>query len=334
MIKTEYKNSISIIIPYRDDFYNLKKLLLELSREIYAFCEIIIVDSSNEIEFCSEKLLKEFGKLDIKVIKKKDCFPGNARNVGARNTSAEIICFLDSKTIPSKDWLQNGLSTLKKKKIDLVIGCFKSVETSWFGKIVKASTFGNISHFCLPGTIIERSKFLESGGFNPTVRAGEDIDWLNRISQLGYKIFRPNEANLNYTGLPQSLIAVIKKWYLYSMENAKVNILITQKSIYFFLLLFFILYIAYRWNYMFTGGDWDSSPYFIPHLNTILWSFLGLSYLLFRAVILPLIRKESLRFIFPINFIFICVLSLTIDMVKIPGRLYGFWKIVSYQQKI
>lgn len=332
-MKTEFKNSISIIIPYRNDFYSLRKLLLELSRDVYTYCEIIIVDSSNKVEFFSEKLLKEFGNSDIKVIRKGDCFPGNARNIGARNTSSEVICFLDSKTIPSKDWLQNGLRVLNKKNVDLVIGCFKSVETSWFGKIVKASTFGNISHFCLPGTIIRRSKFLESGGFNPAVRAGEDIDWFNRIFQLGYKIYRPNKTNLDYTGLPQSLTKVIKKWYLYSMENAKVNILITQKSIYFFLLLFFILYIAYRWNYIFTGGDWDSSPYFIPHLNTILWSFLGFSYLLFRAVIMPLIRKERLRFLFPINFIFICVLSLVIDIVKIPGRLYGFWKIISYQQK-
>ncbi|MDA8709371.1 glycosyltransferase [Gammaproteobacteria bacterium] len=333
-MKTEFKNSISIIIPYRNDFYSLRKLLLELSRDVYTYCEIIIVDSSNKVEFFSEKLLKEFGNSDIKVIRKGDCFPGNARNIGARNTSSEVICFLDSKTMPSKDWLQNGLRVLNKKNVDLVIGCFKSVEASWFGKIVKASTFGNISHFCLPGTIIRRSKFLESGGFNPAVRAGEDIDWFNRISQLGYKIYRPNKTNLDYTGLPQSLTKVIKKWYLYSMENAKVNILITQKSIYFFLLLFFILYIAYRWNYIFTGGDWDSSPYFIPHLNTILWSFLGCSYLLFRSVFIPLIRKEKLSFLFPINFIFIGLLSLLIDLVKIPGRLYGFWQIISYNHKI
>jgi len=333
-MKTEFKNSISIIIPYRNDLDSLRKLLLELSKEIYTFCEIIIVDSSNMVEFSSEKLLKEFSNLDIRVLRKRNCFPGNARNVGARNTSAEIICFLDSKTIPSKDWLQHGIRVMSMKNFDLVIGCFKSVETSWFGKIVKASTFGNISHFCFPGTIIKRSKFIESGGFNPAVRAGEDIDWFNRISLLGYKIYRPNKTNLDYTGLPQSFTGVVKKWYLYSMENAKVNILITQKSIYFFLLLVFILYVAYRWNYIFTGGDWDSSPYFIPHLNTILWSVLGCSYLLFRSVFIPLIRKEKLSFLFPINFIFIGLLSLVIDLVKIPGRLYGFWQIISYNHKI
>lgn len=145
MAKHELKIGISIIIPYRNDFSSLRLLLLELTDNIYDFCEIIIVDSSDEVKFSSKKLAEEFHSLDIKVIEEKNCFPGNARNIGVRHASSEIICFLDAKTLPSKDWLHNGLTFLNDKEIDLVLGCFKSVEISWFGKIVKASTFGNIS---------------------------------------------------------------------------------------------------------------------------------------------------------------------------------------------
>jgi len=333
-MQNESSIKISIIIPHKDDLPNLTALLHNLNDSQYKNCEIIIIDSSTSDILQTLESIISASLIKIRIIQGKNYFPGKARNIGIRNAEGERICFLDSKTLPTKNWLSDGLLQLDEGDNTIVLGKFQSVEYSFFARVVKAATFGNIPHYSLPGTITHKKIFMEAGGFNPFTRAGEDIDWLNRMKNLGYNIKKPKSVNLTYTGLPTSLIEVIKKWYLYSMENAKVNILIAQKSAYFFLFLVFFLYLAYRWNYIFTGGAWDRSPYFIPHLNTILWSIMGLGYIFFRSLIMPLKRKEKISFLLPINFIFIGAVSLIIDLVKIPGRIYGFLKIFTYPDKI
>lgn len=324
---------ISIIIPHKDEFNNLYKVINAMRSQTYRPFEIIIVDSSTSSLKLENSLIKE---LNITIIDRatESIFPGHARNLGAEMAKGDLLAFLDCKTIPNRDWLQDSMDQFKNSKSDILLGSFVCQEEDWFSKIAKAAIFGNIIHSCIPGSIIQKDKFKISGGFSELVRAGEDIDWINRLDQMGYDIAKSSSKPMTYSGLPNNLIDVIKKWYLYSMENAKVNILATQKSIYFFFLILFFLYIAYRWNYIFTGGNWDESHLFIPHLNTILWLTLASSYIALRCLILPLLRKESFSFLLPFNFIIVGLIGLVIDLSKIPGRIYGFWKIMTFRKKI
>ena len=105
------------------------------------------------------------------------------------------------------------------------------------------------------------------------VRAGEDIEWIQRIEYLGIKSMQPSDQNIYYYGFPSSVFKLIKKWNEYSIANAKLNILTFQKVIYFYLISILALYFLYTWNYIFTEGQWDESSSFIPNLNTIAWSF-------------------------------------------------------------
>jgi glycosyltransferase involved in cell wall biosynthesis len=333
-MRQESSINTSIIIPHKNDFSSLKKLLFHLDDSLYSDCEILVVDSSAHHIYVNLEEIAKQSTVSVKIIRGDNYYPGHARNIGAKSALGQILFFLDSKTIPSKNCLADGLLLLGQDYQSLVIGKFESIEYTLFGKIVKAATFGNIPHYSIPGTLIYKKLFLQSGGFNPIIRAGEDIDWLNRLKQIGCTIKKPTDVTLIYSGLPDSLLGIAKKWYLYSMENAKVNILTIQKSVYFSFLLFFILYLAYRWNYIFTDGAWDSSPYFIPHLNKVLWSTLGICYISLRALILPLQRQEKLTFLLPVNFIFVAIVSLIMDFAKIPGRIYGFWKMLTYTNKL
>jgi len=324
---------ISILIPYKDEFQNLLKVLQSLRQQVYKSFEVIIVDSSATPLNLDSELLSE---LKIVIINRigESIFPGHARNLGAEIATGHYLAFLDSKTIPGELWLQESIGQLKSSQSDILIGSFLSVEEHWFSRRAKAAIFGNISHRSIPGSLIKKEKFKFSGGFSESVRAGEDIEWINRLDQMNYKITHSESDAIIYSGLPKNLMQIVKKWHLYSMENAKVNILATQKSIYFFFLLLFFLYAAYRWNYIFTGGNWDESPLFIPHLNTILWVTLVGLYIALRSFIMPIIKKEPLSFLLPFNFIIVGLIGLAIDVAKIPGRIYGFWKIFTFRQKL
>ena len=138
----------------------------------------------------------------------------------------------------------------------------------------------------------------------------------------------PEKQSFTYVGLSKNLITHFQKCVFYSFENSKVNILHLQKNLYFFLLTLFILYFIYSWNYLFTYGAWDSSPYFIPNINTIIWLSLGFSDLSIRGIWLPLKRKEEFSYLFPVNWIFIAIVGVIIDLIKIPGRVFGAYKLI------
>jgi hypothetical protein len=88
-----------------------------------------------------------------------------------------------------------------------------------------------------------------------------------------------------------------------------------------------ILYFIYSWNYLFTQGAWSNSPYFVPNLNTIVWSVLLLIYAFVRGIIMPLNKKEELLYILPVKWILIATLGFLIDVSKLPGRIYGLYRL-------
>jgi hypothetical protein len=94
------------------------------------------------------------------------------------------------------------------------------------------------------------------------------------------------------------------------------------------------LYFIYSWNYLFTSGSWDESPYFIPNLNKVLWALILVSYSFFRSIYLPLKKKEKLSYIFPVNWIFVGLIGCMIDLLKMPGRLFGLWRLIIFKSNI
>ena len=320
---------ISIIIPHKDDTLFLKNLVHELAHQTLSSFEIIVVDSSHsEIKVTKDIFRDDLG-LSIKIIHTKNTFPGKARNIGVHHASAKYIAFIDSKSIPSNDWLQKNYDLLKFSDSKVILGLFRASDNNlnFFQMLLKASSYGNLKHVSVPGSLMAKDIFLSSGGFNETVGAGEDIEWIERLHKLNLKVTIANQINFFYIGFPETAHKAIIKWVFYSFENAKINILQTQKSLYFILLMVLILYFIYSWNYLFTQGAWINSPYFVPNLNTIVWSVLLLIYTLARGIIMPLNKKEKFLFIFPATWILIAVLGFLIDISKLPGRIYGLYRI-------
>tara|TARA_Y100000768_G_scaffold362209_1_gene320849 strand:- start:3480 stop:4496 length:1017 start_codon:yes stop_codon:yes gene_type:complete len=320
---------ISIIIPHKDDLIFLRNLIKELSNQTFKNFEVIIVDSSSNEMRVSEDMFHEESKLSIKIIHTKNTFPGKARNIGVNEASAEYIAFIDAKSIPVKNWLQKNYDLLNASDAKIILGLFKSANSdlNFFQKILKASSYGNIQHVSVPGSLMRKDTFKSSGCFNEDVGAGEDIEWIERLQKLNLKLEISNEINFFYIGFPKTLNKAIKKWVFYSFENAKINILQTQKSLYFILLMVLILYFIYSWNYLFTQGAWNNSPYFVPNLNTIVWSVLFFIYSIIRGIIMPLKKREPLLYIFPVQWIFIFFVGFLIDISKLPGRIYGLYRL-------
>lgn len=331
MIKSNnpFSSLISIVIPCKNDAVFLENVLIDISKQSYKNFEIIIIDSSFYKDELEALIKKKFSSMSIKIISTDSAYPGEARNIGVSASKGVYIAFIDAKSRVDSQWLEYNSNLLLSSEADIVLGRFKcsDKDLSFTQKILKASTHGNLEYISTPGSILSKEKFLHSGGFK-LVGAGEDIDWVNRIRDLQWSIETSDNISFFYVGYSKRIFSHFKKCIFYSFENSKLNILQTQKNLYLYLLLLMGLYFSYSWNYLFTKGMWDASPYFIPNLNTAIWISIGLIYIFARGVFLPLKKKEKLIFIFPINWILIALISFIIDILKIPGRALGAFKLI------
>ena len=117
---------------------------------------------------------------------------------------------------------------------------------------------------------------------------------------------------------------LIKKWFVYSFENSKVNILLKEKFSYMGLAFIIFSILLYRWNHIVSGGVWNENALlFIPNLNKIFWSAFLFLYLIYRGLYKPISDKVVTTFLLPFLWILVGTLGLIIDLVKAPGRVYG-----------
>ena len=101
---------ISIVIPSNNFSHSLEKVLESISKQSLKPKEVVIVDSSPNDK--NQDLTKKFIEfLNIKFIQVDQAYPGEARNLGVKNSSEEILLFIDSKTVPSKVCLTTLISS-------------------------------------------------------------------------------------------------------------------------------------------------------------------------------------------------------------------------------
>lgn len=322
-----YQNiNISIIIPaYNAENYILK-LIERIESQTLLPNEIIIVDSSssNNIRVLIEN---RKNKLNIIVKNIKFSYPGSARNIGVSYSKNDWIAFLDCRTIPEIDWLESIVKNIRKNETQFIGACRLCSADTEFKKILRAVSYGRIPAKSLAGSLISKNLFSQIGGFNPSVRAGEDLEWFDRFKVNGINLEWDCNPHLIYEGLPESLFYTIQKWYIYNISNSQIIIRIYQKFAYLLIFVVLILLLSWNWNNIVT--DWDETNIlFLPNITKIILSFLILVYILVRGIILPMRIKEPLDFILPYRFIQISYVGLCIDLAKAPGMIVGAIKLL------
>ena len=241
--------------------------------------EVIILDPDKKNKLLNFFKFKKF-KYKLRLIKfRGDNYQGNKRNYGVKISKGNIIAFLDVKTLPKNDWLQNSYNLLQKEEIKYVFGSTRYFYNTFFQKILLFTTFGNINHETLPGTIMEKNFFITNGYFITNVISGEDLEMKERIKKNYFQANKSIEYNLEYSDLPKSIFPVLKKYFVYSIYNAFVEVQQNMKTIYLVLLLLFSSIIIPKWNYIIP--NWSDNPMYIPNITKIYIIIITIIYLIF-----------------------------------------------------
>ena len=291
--------SISVVIPTYNNKKSFENVLDAVYKQTIRPKQIVIIDSSdvNEIEI---NLHKYNDNIEIIYKKVEKSFPGSARNQGVQIASEKYLAFLDSKTIPNRNWLSSSFAMLRD--YDVVFGSVQYKGVSGFQKLISASIYGenNIEH--ISGTLMLKSVFLKIGFFDEKTRAGEDLDWKTRLKESEFNYYFPAKANAVYSEISSNLIFHMKRAFIYQMHSAFLDIQHSTRAVFLSLFLILLATLVPSWNGLII--NYEKNALFVPHITKFFLLFVGLfiivSIVCLKLFLINVRKRRSL--IFLINF--------------------------------
>lgn len=321
----------TLIIPYLNytNFEKLNFILNIILNSKYIPNEILLIYSYKKNINISYSLINTLKKKKIVLKKfyKKKMYPGEARNFGIIKSRNNIIGFLDLETVPNKNWLFEGIKSLKVN--DVCWGQTVCNALSYRDKIIRASTLGSKIHITIPGTILKKKIFLQSGMFIENVRAGEDGDFISRVNLHNIKCNLSAEKIIYNGQINKSFLKILKKWYLNYSHGKNLPHIYIQKKIYYLPISLLVIIISFNWNSFVT--EWNESNYkYIPNITKItIFSIISV-YIFIRGLIYPCRKEEKISFLLPFNFLVIGIFTFFLDMTK----LYSFSNFFNIKKKL
>jgi len=221
-ITLDLRPAISVIIPTKNNSHYVGGCLDSLvNQDFDKSFEVIIVDESDDNTL---EIVKNFeSKLGLKFIRTSNSTPGSARNEAIKRAKAEILAFIDSDALASKNWLRKGYNLVKsfskKNKLALVGGpdtgvpndgfvpdCINAVLSSYFGSGPINSKFkssGNLRKVGVDSLIAcnlfaLKSSLVDVGLFDDYLVPAEETDIVINLEKKGYVNFYSPDLRVSH----------------------------------------------------------------------------------------------------------------------------------------
>ncbi len=175
---------ISIVVPTLNEERLLPRLLDSIQRQRFSDYEVIIADAGSSDR--TRAVAQSFGALVV-----EGGLPARGRNAGADAAAGEYIFFFDADVELPDGFLEQAVGELDERYLDLAT-CEIRPRSNYLIDVL-VHRFINISiratlrvdpkamGFCI---FITRRLFFRAGGFDETVRVGEDAEFVKRAAKI------------------------------------------------------------------------------------------------------------------------------------------------------
>jgi glycosyltransferase involved in cell wall biosynthesis len=223
---------ISVIIPNHNGEKTIALCLDGALASHYANYEVIVVDDCS-----SDSSVSIIEKYPCKLIRLSEHGGASkARNTGARNSTGEVLFFIDADCIMQPDTLAKASAAYLEHGPGVSIGGtysrlpydqnFFSVFQSVFIHYSETKNCLNPDYIATHAMLISADLFQKSGGFNEQfLPILEDVELSHRLKQMGYSLrIDPHiqvQHIFNFT-LVKSMRNGVRKskyWSIYSIKN-------------------------------------------------------------------------------------------------------------------
>ncbi|AHH20542.1 putative glycosyltransferase [Nocardia nova SH22a] len=176
------RDDVTVVVPVKDNPSGLARLLAATG-EVRS--RIVVDDGSAEPVAGAVRHESARG-------------PAAARNSGYRSATTELIAFLDSDIVPDPGWLDTVLPLFEDPAVAAVAPRVRTLARGALGRyethrssldmgpepaVVRPG--GRIAYVPTAALVIRRTALAELGGFDETLRYGEDVDLIWRLVAAG-----------------------------------------------------------------------------------------------------------------------------------------------------
>lgn len=245
---------ISVVLSIFGNDGDIDKTLTCLSNQTKMPDELLIVNSLHHIEI--DKIKQQFrDRLEISYIfSEQRLMPGGTRNLGLLKARFPIVAFIDSKTLPVQSWLENSIEQLSSSKASIIFGKTQYIAHSEIQNIFILSTYGKDPVKSVPGTVLLKEVAKDLGEFDATVRAGEDLEWKDKIYRSKtIKAEQSLNVNMFYHMTSNNIFQEFSRSARYNWAAASANAQLNTRMLILGLCSLSLMMIASNWN-RFLGG--------------------------------------------------------------------------------
>lgn len=189
----ETEDRISVVIPTKNEASALEECLQAISSQSVSPFEVIIVDGGS-----TDSTLNIATKFNATVVQEGTISsPANARNLGARNATGDILLMMDADIVPEKDCLKYALETFKDKNVIAVLPREVNLDHSYLEFIQRKWNEGSRTSMNIGlqgaetsgGIAFYRREVFKKVQYDTAYGFGEDDDFTARIKRefKGYK---------------------------------------------------------------------------------------------------------------------------------------------------
>jgi hypothetical protein len=185
----------SIVIPVRDRSDLLVECLDALSRQDTDFgsCEVIVCDDGSRVDI--ETTIQNFRKFfpHFKLRRQEPSGPAAARNLGIRDSSGEIVVFIDSDVLPESEMVRLLIQYLKDNPTAMGAEAALVPFGEGSGPLWDAPASVEGGRFHTAAIAYRRAALVRAGGFDEEFKlpACEDAELAARILLQGAIGFAP-----------------------------------------------------------------------------------------------------------------------------------------------
>lgn len=180
--------TLSVIVPA----YNAERYLADAVYSVYNAvaragrvieCEIVVVDDGSQ-----DGTATLAGTLGARLVSQANAGVAAARNRGVRESSGELVAFLDADDLWTEDRLSLQLAVLDAEPDALVLGLVEEFVSPDVAP-ERAATLrikpGHQPGLLAGAMLCRRATFDRVGPFDTSFRMGELIEWFQRVRALG-----------------------------------------------------------------------------------------------------------------------------------------------------
>jgi glycosyltransferase involved in cell wall biosynthesis len=190
---------ISIVIPMFNEARHIGRTLLAAQKAAFAAnveCELIVVDNGSSDD--GPHIARQFGAT---VLVLPGLLIGALRNRGTAIASGEWLAFIDADIEMPENWLKPLFDIEASGQADVfALDLHTPAEAPWYATAWQRRTLrvsSQTSHVVdwLPSAnlLMRRRWFDKVGGFNETLRTGEDKEFTLRLHEQGARLLSIND---------------------------------------------------------------------------------------------------------------------------------------------